>query len=49
MCPRKQKIKEAIAYYEQGINQDIFSEPVITYAKLAVEALKKELDQCSTN
>ena len=34
-------IKQAIAHYEYGITHDIFSEPVITYAKLSVEALNK--------
>jgi len=34
-------IKDAIAHYEYGITHDIFSEPVISYAKLSVDALNK--------
>lgn len=34
-------IKEAINHFKYGISHDIFSEPVTTYAKLAVEALEK--------
>lgn len=36
-------IKTAINHYIYGITQDIFSEPVSTYARLAVEALKKQV------
>lgn len=35
-------IDEAINYYKYGISHDIFSEPVISYAKLAIIALKKQ-------
>ena len=35
-------IQEAINYYEYGIKCDIFQEPVTTYAKLAVDALKNQ-------
>lgn len=38
-------IKDAINYFEYGISHDIFSEPVTTYAKLAVEALEKQLKE----
>lgn len=38
---RKKNIKAAIAHYTTGINEDIFSPEVATYAKLAVEALEK--------
>lgn len=31
----------AIAYYNRGINEDIFSPEVAAYARLAVEALKR--------
>ena len=37
------KIEDAISYYKHGISHDIFSEPVISYAKLAIEALEKQL------
>lgn len=33
-------ISKAITHFKMGIDQDIFSEPVITYAGLAVEALE---------
>ena len=33
-------IEDAIAHYKYGITHDIFSEPVTSYAKLAVEALE---------
>jgi hypothetical protein len=37
------KIKEAISHYRYGIKCDIFSEPVTSYAKLAVEALERQI------
>ena len=37
------KIQEAISHYNYGIKCDIFSEPVTSYAKLAVEALEKQI------
>ena len=45
-------IQNAINYYKYGISHDIFKEPVTTYAKMAVEGLKKlekidELHFCS--
>lgn len=36
-------IQEAINHYEYGVSHDIFSEPVTTYAKLSVAALKKQM------
>lgn len=35
-------INDAISYFKYGISRDIFSEPVITYAKLAIDALEKQ-------
>ena len=40
---KKVGIKEAIAHFKYGISHDIFSEPVISYAKMAVEALEKQV------
>ena len=40
---RIKKLKAAIAHYQYGISHDIFSDIVREYAKLAVEALEKEL------
>jgi hypothetical protein len=34
-------IEDAINHFKYGISHDIFSEPVTSYAKLAVEALEK--------
>ncbi len=36
-------IQQAINHYEYGVKCDIFSEPVTTYAKLAIEALKNQI------
>ena len=36
-------IQDAISHFKYGISHDIFSEPVTTYAKMAVEALEKQL------
>lgn len=36
-------IKEAISHYKYGISHDIFHEPVTSYAKVAVEALEKQI------
>lgn len=36
-------IREAIAYYKYGITHDIFQEPVTSYAKLAIDALNKQI------
>jgi len=35
--------KKAIAHFKYGISHDIYSEPVLSYAKLAVEALGKQI------
>lgn len=35
--------KDAIEHFKYGISHDIFSEPVTSYAKLAVEALGKQI------
>ena len=34
-------IDDAINHFKYGISHDIFSEPVTTYARMAVEALEK--------
>ena len=36
-------LTKAIEHYNYGISHDIFSEPVTSYAKLAVEALNKQI------
>ena len=41
-------VQEAINHYKYGITHDIFSEPVTTYAKMAVEALEKQIPQSPT-
>lgn len=38
-------IEKAKAYFNYGINCDIFSEPVRSYAKMAVIALEKKIPQ----
>lgn len=35
--------KQAIEHYKYGISHDIFKEPVISYAKLSIEALEKQI------
>ena len=42
-------IKQAISHYEYGISHDIFSEPVTSYAKLAVDALNKQMPKSVIN
>jgi hypothetical protein len=39
------EIERAVAHYRYGITHDIFSEPVTTYAKLAVEALREQAER----
>ena len=39
----KPSIDDAIAHFKYGISHDIFSEPVTTYAKMAIEALEKQI------
>ena len=42
MDVREKLVKQAISHFWYGVSHDIFSEPVKTYAKLAIEALEKE-------
>ena len=42
MDVREKLVEQAISHFWYGISHDIFSEPVTTYAKLAIEALEKE-------
>lgn len=35
------KIQDAINHFKYGVSHDIFSEPVTSYAKLAIKALEK--------
>lgn len=48
MDVREKMVKQAISHFEYGVSHDIFSEPVTTYAKLAIEALEKEKESCVT-
>ena len=41
---KKITIKDAINHFKYGISHDIFDEPVTTYAKMAVEALEKQMN-----
>ena len=43
MDDREKLVRQAISHFSHGISHDIFSEPVTTYAKLAVEALEKQI------
>ena len=36
-------IKKAIEHYNYGISHDIFREPVTSYARLAVDALERQV------
>ena len=45
MDVREKLVKQAILHFRHGVSHDIFSEPVTTYAKLAIEALIKEIDK----
>jgi hypothetical protein len=38
-----EELAKAIRHYKYGISHDIFGEPVISYAKLAVNALEKQI------
>lgn len=42
MDVKEKLVEQAISYFWYGVSHDIFSEPVTTYAKLAIESLKKE-------
>jgi hypothetical protein len=39
------KTELAIEHFSYGISHDIYSEPVTTYAKLAVEALEEKAER----
>lgn len=41
-------IQEAISHYKYGISHDIFSEPVTSYAKMAIEAMEKQIPKKPT-
>ena len=45
MDVREKLVEQAISYFWYGVSHDIFSEPVATYAKLAIEALEKEKER----
>ena len=38
MDVREKLVKQAISHFRHGVSHDIFSEPVTTYAKLAMDA-----------
>ena len=38
-------VDDAIAHFKYGISHDIFSEPVTTYAKLAIEAMEEKISK----
>ena len=42
MNVKEKLVEQAISHFWYGVSHDIFSEPVKTYAKLAIEALEKE-------
>ena len=42
---KEKLVRQAISHFSYGIQHDIFSEPVTTYAKLAVEALEKQVSK----
>ena len=43
MDVREKLVKQAISHFWYGVSHNIFSEPVTTYAKLAIEALEKQI------
>ena len=43
MDVKEKLVKQAISHFSYGVSHDIFSEPVTTYAKLAIEALEKQI------
>ena len=45
MDDKEKQVRQAISHFSHGISHDIFSEPVTTYAKLAVEALEKQVSK----
>lgn len=42
---KREAIQEAINHFKYGISHDIFSEPVTTYAKAAIEALEEQMSE----
>ena len=45
MDDREKLVKQAISHFSYGVSHDMFSEPVTTYAKLAVEALEQQVSK----
>lgn len=43
MDVREKLVEQAISHFWYGVSHDIFSEPVTTYAKLAIDALEKQI------
>ena len=43
MDVREKLVEQAISHFWYGVSHNIFSEPVTTYAKLAIEALEKQI------
>lgn len=43
MDDEERLVKQAISHFSHGVSYDFFSEPVTTYAKLAIEALEKQV------
>lgn len=43
------KPEEAINYFRYGISHDIFSEPVISYAKIAIKAIEEQMKYSAEN
>ena len=41
--PKEANIKSTIDHFKYGVSHDIFKEPVTSYAKMAIEALEKQL------
>ena len=48
MDVREKLVEQAISHFWYGVSHDIFSEPVTTYAKLAIEALEKQIPKKPT-
>ena len=40
---KKKVMEEAISHFRHGITHDLFTEPVATYARLAIEALESQI------
>ena len=43
MDVREKLVEQAISHFWYGVSHDIFSEPVTTYAKLAIDSLEKQI------